>query len=113
MQLMMERMATVMKKVNAVIQVVGSDLVPLVPKGEDEMREWYLSNSFVAVPSDHDVVVERKMRKRHGAIKTFDEGKAVKLLSEALPDIKLFVDSRLNNNAPSATIYGEVNGVQQ
>lgn len=29
------------KKVKAVVQVIGSHTLPAVPKGEDELKDWY------------------------------------------------------------------------
>ncbi|THH01237.1 hypothetical protein EW145_g6948 [Phellinidium pouzarii] len=95
MDLMAARARSVMKKVKAVALVVGREDIPEVPRNEDDLRLWYIKHSIVVVPESHPFVVEGKFRKRHGKISPYDEVRSVKLLTRALPDIKVFIENKL------------------
>lgn len=43
----------VQSKVKAVVQVLGQNLIPLVPKDRPDLRKWYYSSSKVICPRDH------------------------------------------------------------
>ncbi|KAH8116654.1 histone deacetylase clr3 [Phellopilus nigrolimitatus] len=111
MDLMAARARSVMKKVKAVVLVVGTEDIPQVPKDDDELRLWYMKHSLVAVPQSHPFVVDGKLRKRHGKVTPYDEIKAVKLLSRALPDIQDYIDSKLSRSkALPLTATNDLNG---
>ncbi|TDL21411.1 histone deacetylase clr3 [Rickenella mellea] len=93
------RKHNVMKKVKAVVQVVGHANLPAIPRSSDDvLRQWYIDHSLVVVPSQHRVFSEGgKIVKRHGRVFQFDEQKPLKLLSFALPDIQTFIKNRLES----------------
>ncbi|KAJ7178500.1 histone deacetylase complex protein [Mycena crocata] len=92
------RATSVMKSVKAVVQVVGH--LPLrPPKNALDLREWYRDNSFVALPSNHQMWspdTRAKDMKKHGNLQRIDEEQSVKLIIKALPAIKSFVKTQLS-----------------
>ncbi|OCB84319.1 histone deacetylase clr3 [Sanghuangporus baumii] len=89
-------MRTVMKKVKAVVLVVGRQDIPAIPKHELDLRDWYINCSFVAAPEDHLFANEGKIRKKHGKVHFYDEKKAVKLMNRAFPEIQEFIAGKLS-----------------
>ncbi len=72
--------------------IVGYSEVPEVPSGSRELREWYIDvcshfspgricilshsgvqNSFVAVPTDHRLILEGRTKSKHGLVVQFGE----------------------------------------
>ncbi|KAJ7647266.1 histone deacetylase complex protein [Roridomyces roridus] len=100
MDLIDMRATSVVKSVKAVVQVIGhSSLRP--PKPVFELREWYRSASFVALPFNHPIwspEVRSKELKRHGTMQRIDEERSVKLMIKALPAIKAFVKAQLSGS---------------
>jgi len=92
------RATSVMKSVKAVVQVVGHwQIRP--PKNALDLREWYRSNSFVALPPNHPLWspdVRAKEIKKHGNLQKIDEEQSVKLIIKALPAVRAFVKSQLS-----------------
>ncbi|KAF7361827.1 Histone deacetylase clr3 [Mycena venus] len=106
MDLIDMRATSVMKSVKAVVQVVGHwPIRP--PKNALDLREWYRGNSFVALPSNHQLWspdTRAKDLKKHGNLQRIDEEQSVKLIIKALPAIKVFVKAQLSgvNGAQNA-----------
>ncbi|KAH7913895.1 histone deacetylase clr3 [Hygrophoropsis aurantiaca] len=93
------RQANVMKYVDAVIQVVGQVNIPVIPKGLDALRSWYEDHSLVILHSEHPVYTSgtKLSPKRYGRTVKFDEQKPIKLMMKALPFIRNFMKTTLNN----------------
>jgi len=109
MELISERAHSVMQKVTSAVLVVGQDDIPQIPRDEDELRRWYIKHSYVVVPQSHPIVLEGKLRKRHGTVKQYDEKRTIKLLSRALPDIKEYIDRKIARpNAGSTNLTGTI-----
>ncbi|TDL21881.1 histone deacetylase complex protein [Rickenella mellea] len=98
-ELIDKRQRNIMKKVRAVVQVVGNTNIPHLPRGLDEtFIHWYKENSFVAAPQQHRIFTDaNKVVKRLGHVERFDEENPSKLLSIALPHIQEFVNTRLES----------------
>ncbi|KAG7449601.1 histone deacetylase clr3 [Guyanagaster necrorhizus] len=92
--LLQQRWSSVSTKVKGIVQVVGHLNVPLVPTHPDEIIPWYLKHSFVAVPVNHQVLAA-KTKKRHGNVVPINETRAIKLLTDALPSIEIFIQAQL------------------
>ncbi|OBZ68110.1 Histone deacetylase clr3 [Grifola frondosa] len=95
MGLLQHRAANVMRSVQAVVQVVANCHVPVAPKDPRQLREWYVENSLVAVPSSHKILTDMKIYKKHGFVTRIDEEKPIKLIIKALPVIQKFVKGKL------------------
>ncbi|KAF7376214.1 Histone deacetylase complex protein [Mycena sanguinolenta] len=99
------RSTSVMKCVKAIVQVVGPwPLRP--PKNALDLRDWYKTVSFVALPANHPLVgPDAKSRdlKRHGTVQKVDEEQSVKLIIKALPAVKGFVKDKLTGVGSAQT----------
>ncbi|KAK0473129.1 hypothetical protein EDD18DRAFT_1227323 [Armillaria luteobubalina] len=95
--LLQQRWSSVSTKVKGVVQVVGHLKVPLAPTQPEEIVPWYLEHSFVAVPANHQVFTA-KTKKRHGNIVPINETRAIKLITNALPNIQRFVQAQLGDD---------------
>ncbi|KAG7094672.1 hypothetical protein E1B28_005492 [Marasmius oreades] len=101
MDLLENRTMSVTNTVRAVIQVVGHDKVPIVPKYSDELRVWYTQHSYVVLPSRHRVLgPETRPRdlKRHGHLSPIEENKPIKMIMRALPGIREYVKTVLEDS---------------
>ncbi|OSX56322.1 hypothetical protein POSPLADRAFT_1175378 [Postia placenta MAD-698-R-SB12] len=95
MTLMRKRGASVIRSVQAVVQVVGNHHVPVTPADGNGLRQWYYQNSLVVVPSGHNIFHDQKIKMKHGSVVRTDETKAIKLIIKAMPYIKEFITGRL------------------
>ncbi|VDC05189.1 unnamed protein product [Peniophora sp. CBMAI 1063] len=95
MELINSRAATVTRQVSLVAQFVGYSSLPLVTKGEEQLRAWYSSHSVVFIPHDHPVKKDGKHLKRLGGLVTSNETKPIKLLIESLGSLKREAKSRV------------------
>ncbi|KAK7053323.1 Histone deacetylase hda1 [Paramarasmius palmivorus] len=94
MGLLEKRLSGIQKIVKGVVQVVGHTKVPIIPKYEDELRQWYTTHSFVALPHNHIVLgpeTKPKELRRYGTLCPIDESVPIKLIMRALPGIQEFI----------------------
>ncbi|KAF8664383.1 hypothetical protein AX16_000754 [Volvariella volvacea WC 439] len=102
--LLERRTTSALKKVKAVIQVVGHSKVPAVPKTSDDLRSWYAKHSFVVLPATHPTLgpdVKPKDLRKHGHLVPIDEAQPVKLVTKALAGIAQYIKEELDRHPPS------------
>jgi len=89
MELLEERTANMRRYVDAVIQVVGMLKIPLTPRENAELRDWYQKKSLVFVNPQHPIFEPTStMLKRHGRVMRIDELKPIRIMKKSLPIIE-------------------------
>ncbi|KII92267.1 hypothetical protein PLICRDRAFT_172376 [Plicaturopsis crispa FD-325 SS-3] len=92
MELLSQRSTSVMQIVQAVVQVIGPTITPTLPRNVGELRQWYRAHSFLVIPTNHSANLDHaRLTKRHGKVAALDQPRSVKLVMDALPDIRNFV----------------------
>ncbi|KAI3625374.1 hypothetical protein CBS9595_000735 [Malassezia furfur] len=88
----------VQDRVVAMIQLMGYNPIPLVPKQRQELKAWYYKNSLVVCPHDHPLYAwdeQSASGKRLGHTVRASEPHAANLVQAAWPEVEAFIDTKL------------------
>lgn len=87
----------VQSRIAAVVQLMGYNPIPLVPKQRQELKAWYYKHSLVVCPRDHPLYAwgeQSASGKRLGHTVRSDEAHAANLVYAAWPQVEAFVDAK-------------------
>ena len=88
----------VQDRVVAMIQLMGYNPIPLVPKQRQELKTWYYKNSLVVCPHNHPLYAwdeQSASGKRLGHTVRAREPHAANLVQAAWPEVEAFIDTKL------------------
>jgi len=85
------------RKVKAVVQVAGLHSLVRIDPDNESRRNWFRESNRIYVPSVHSVLDDERVRRRLGGqVFTSERAKVVDVLNDVLPQIKVFVASKLS-----------------
>lgn len=78
----------VQNRVRAILQVLGMNPIPLLPKMQPELKSWYKKHAYVLCPHDHPRFMwneQKSSGKRLGKVEQMQSDSPMHILLEALP----------------------------
>ncbi|WFD41757.1 histone deacetylase [Malassezia psittaci] len=90
----------VQSRVVAVIQFMGYNPIPLIPKQRQELKTWYYRHSLVVCPFEHPLYVwgeQSASGKRLGHTIRAQEPNAANLIAASWSDVEAFLKIRIKN----------------
>jgi histone deacetylase 6 len=100
----------VQSKVKAIVQVAGMHSVVRPDPTNESRRAWFKEACQIYLPHIHPLLGEERLHRRIGGqLRTARKAKVVEVLVAALPEIKKFVDSKVevsqtNGHAPTVDV---------
>ena len=90
----------VQSRVIAVIQFMGYNPIPLIPKQRQELKAWYYRHSLVVCPFEHPLYMwgeQSASGKRLGHTIRAQESNAANLITASWSDVEAFLKIRIRN----------------